>query len=81
MVSVENIISKASVLALIAFSLTACDSYKEPKTDEEWRIFCEAPNSFERIKAIPNEAKRQRAGSACSRAPWQKFVPSQPRKW
>lgn len=71
----------AVALVVIATGLTACDSYKEPTTDEEWKTFCEAPNSEARIKAITDEGKRQKAAGMCLHAPWQKFVPSKPRAW
>ncbi|MCC7717359.1 entry exclusion lipoprotein TrbK [Janthinobacterium lividum] len=61
--------------------LAACNSYKEPATDDEWRVFCEAPDSVTRIKAIGDEGKRQQAGSICARAPWQKFEPSAQRSY
>ena len=69
-----------SVIA-IAAGLAACDSYKEPATNEEWKAFCEAPDSVTRIKAIANEGQRQKAGSICLNAPWQKAVQSKPRTW
>lgn len=65
----------------IAVGLGACDSYKEPTTNEEWKKFCETPDSAARIKAITNEGLRQKAGSMCLNAPWQKAVQSKPRTW
>lgn len=73
---------KSVAVAGITFSLiflTACDSYKEPKSEAEWQAFCEAPDSTARIKAIKDEEKRRNAGSTCFHAPWKKFVPSEPR--
>lgn len=61
--------------------MVACDSYKEPKTLEEWKAFCEAPDSFEKIKAITDEKKQQKAGSTCFRAPWIQYAPSPPKAW
>lgn len=72
---------KAIPAIVIALCLAACNSYKEPATDEEWKAFCEAPDSDARIKAITDEAKRQKAAGLCFRAPWQKFEPSKPRTW
>lgn len=74
----KNLSWRVPVLTVFAMWLVACDSHQEPTTDVEWQAFCEAPDSFERIKAITDEAKRQRVGSTCARAPWKKFVPSKP---
>ena len=71
----------AAIPTVVALCLTACDSYNEPTTDEDWRAFCEAPDNGARIKAIADEAKRQKAAGVCFRAPWQKFEPSKPRSW
>lgn len=77
---------KAILATAVALGLTACNSdkensYMEPRTDEEWKAFCESPDSEARIKAIADEAKRQKAAGVCFRAPWQKFEPSKPRTW
>jgi entry exclusion lipoprotein TrbK len=77
----KKLVFTASSLVFIATCLNACDSYKEPATEGDWKVFCEAPNSDQRIKAITDEAKRQKAASMCLNAPWQKFVPSKPRTW
>lgn len=74
-------IRATTALIFVVAGLAACDSYKEPTTNEEWKAFCEAPDSAERIKAIKDEGQRQKAASACFNAPWQKFAPSKPRSW
>jgi len=79
--SLKNAPWKGMAIFLGVMSLTACDSYKEPRTDEEWKAFCQAPDSTARLKAIKDEAKRQRAADTCFRSPWQKFVPSKPKAW
>jgi entry exclusion lipoprotein TrbK len=80
--SLNNESWKNVAIVLAVMALTACgDSYKEPKTNEEWKAFCQAPDSVARIKAIKDEAKRQAAAGTCLRAPWQKFVPSKPKSW
>jgi hypothetical protein len=72
---------KAVAATVVALCSTACNSYNEPKTSGEWKAFCEAPDSDARIKAISDEAKRQKAAGVCLHAPWQKFEPSKPRTW
>ena len=80
--SLNNESWKNVAIVLAVTALTACgDSYKEPKTNEEWKAFCQAPDSVARIKAIKDEAKRLKAGDTCFLAPWQKFVPSKPKSW
>jgi hypothetical protein len=78
--SLKNESWKSVAMVMAVMSLTACgDSYKEPKTKEEWKAFCQAPDSAARIKAIKDEAKRLKAGDTCFLSG--KFVPSKPMSW
>lgn len=45
----KNFTLRLCLSVSFALFLAACDSYKEPKTVEEWKAFCEAPDSFEKI--------------------------------
>ncbi|GAB2880933.1 hypothetical protein GCM10027277_57520 [Pseudoduganella ginsengisoli] len=74
-------ILKTNLFFIFVTLLSACDSYKEPDTIQEWKEFCEAPDSENRIKAIANQEKRQKASSICFNEPWKKKTQSQPRKW
>ena len=46
--------SKIAALAIALLAGAGCnaDSFDEPKTNEEWKLFCEAPNLKERINNI-----------------------------
>lgn len=48
-------------------------SFLEPKTNEEWKAFCEASDSHDRIKAIEDKEKRMEVGSTCLHTPWKKI--------
>ncbi|MEQ1543534.1 hypothetical protein [Methyloglobulus sp.] len=84
---------KVFLVLLIALSFTGCNqsadksnsssSFIEPKTNEEWKAFCEAPDSRERIKAIEDKEKRGDVAGVCLRTPWKKFetVPDNKKLW
>ncbi len=67
----------------LAISLPAAgrDSFKEPRSDAEWKSFCEAPDFKQKLLAIEDKAQRELVAGTCLRAPWQKFVPSKPKAW
>lgn len=56
-------------------------SFKEPRSDAEWRAFCEAPDYQQKLVAIQDKAQRERVAGVCLRAPWLKFAPSKPKAW
>lgn len=66
-----------------AISLPAAgqDGFKEPRSDAEWKAFCEAPDYKQKLLAIEDKVQRERVAGTCLRAPWQKFVPSKPKAW
>lgn len=74
--------NKVSIVLLVMFSFFGCEkssevsnsSFIEPKTNEEWKAFCEAPDSHERIKAIEDKEKRGDVAGVCLRTPWKKIV-------
>lgn len=57
------------------------DGVKEPRSDAEWKAFCEAPDYKQKLLAIEDKEQRERVAGTCLRAPWQKFVPSKPKAW
>ena len=68
-------------LFVLASVCSAAGNFKEPKTEAEWKTFCEAPDYLEKIKEIKDKAQRERVSGTCLRAPWQKFAPSKPKQW
>ena len=80
MKSIASLFTFISFFAL-ASGCGAAGDFKEPKTEVEWKTFCEAPGYLEKIKEIKDKEQRERVSSTCWRAPWQKFVPSKPKQW
>ena len=73
----------AILLVSIAASraIVAAERFKEPKTDAEWKAFCDAPDYMKTVSAIGDKEQRERVGSTCFRAPWIKFKPSEKKSW
>ena len=63
---------KVAALAIALLTGAGCnaDSFDEPKTNDEWKLFCEAPNLKERINDIKDINQRQKAAGTCARTPW-----------
>ena len=75
--------SKIAALAIALLAGAGCnaDSFDEPKTNEEWKLFCEAPNLKECINNIKDINQRQKAAGTCSRTPWRVVKKSPEVKW
>lgn len=66
---------------VISLPVTSKDGFKEPRSDAEWKAFCEAPDYKQKLLTIEDIDQRERVAGTCLRAPWQKFVPSKPKAW
>lgn len=72
-----------ALLAGFACSLpdAGAGSFKEPRSDAEWKAFCEAPDYQQKLVTIQDKAQRERVAGDCLRAPWLKFIPSKAKAW
>lgn len=66
---------------VISLPATGKEGFREPRSDAEWKAFCEAPDYKQKLLAIEDKEQRERVAGTCLRAPWQKFVPSKPKAW
>lgn len=70
-----------AVAIVVSLPATGKDGFKEPSSDAEWKVFCEAPDYQKKLLVIEDKEQRERVAGTCLRAPWQKFVPSKPKAW
>jgi len=79
--SITSLHYLAAALYALSFPSYGDQTFQEPKSESEWKTFCEAPNLKNRLEKINDKELRQKVASTCARAPWQKFVSSPPRSW
>ncbi len=68
------------IVLFLIFSVNRCNEsaeqsdssppFTEPKTNFDWKEFCEAPQLKERLKVITNKQKRQEFAVICRSEPW-----------
>ncbi len=76
-----KVVGAIAIAIVVSLPATGKDGFKEPSSDAEWKVFCEAPDYQKKLLVIEDKEQRERVAGTCLRAPWQKFVPSKPKAW